>query len=122
MKILVVDDNEGARDFVTVALQRTGHEVLAACNGNEALAVAAETAIDLVISDVLMPECDGIELLRALRKLRPSLPVIAISGGSPNFDIDFLRLARTLGAVATISKPFMPADLEAAIATVRGGA
>ena len=102
--ILVIDDEKAVRDTMRRLLERHGHEVLDAANGREALRTTAP--YDLVITDINMPEMDGIEVIMALTDRRPGLPVIAISGGGRLPKDLLLSSADMLGAVTTLSKPF----------------
>jgi len=119
-RILVVDDDALVRATVSSALQRVGHEVLEAQNGLEAIATVEQSKVDLVISDIIMPEVDGIGLLLRLRKQHPSLRVIVISGGGRIHKSDFLRMATTLGADMSLAKPFTPDQLRKAVDSVLG--
>ena len=105
--ILVIDDEAPMRRFVAKALEREGHALSEASDGAEALRILAERSIDLVITDLLMPETDGIETIMELRRLYPATKIIAISGGGDyQSGAGFLRAAETLGADRTLTKPF----------------
>jgi DNA-binding NtrC family response regulator len=106
-RLLLVDDDEMVRNTLRTALRRAGHEVAVARNGREALRrVERDDAYDLVITDILMPEMEGIETILALKRLDPGSKVIAISGGGRTGNVEFLKMAQRLGAVATLCKPF----------------
>ena len=95
------------RRFVAHALAKQGHVLSEAADGAEALRILAERAIDLVITDLLMPETDGIETIMELRRLYPATKIIAISGGGEyQSGRGFLRAAESLGADRTLTKPF----------------
>ena len=115
MKVLVIDDNPAVRDMVAVALARAGHDAVVANNGWEGLALAERESIDAVVTDVFMPECVGIEVVRALRERRRGLPLVAMSGGSLSLGQEFLKMAEHLGASATLRKPFEPRELVAVL-------
>jgi DNA-binding response OmpR family regulator len=115
-KILLVDDDPLVRDSLTFALQDAGHEVMQATNGNEGLAALEGNSFELVILDILMPEREGIETIREIRKTWERLPVLAISGGDKTGWTDFLRMASILGATDTMAKPFTASDLIARVA------
>jgi PAS domain S-box-containing protein len=100
--ILVVDDEPGIRQLFEQLLVGEGYEVLSATNGAEALQIVRERHLDLVITDLVMPESEGIETIRAIRSEQPNLKVIATSGA---FEGQFLRAAGLLGARATLLKP-----------------
>lgn len=109
--ILVVDDHPTVAAAITVVLRKAGHRVTVAHDGRAALALVDSEAWDLVVTDILMPELDGIGLLRALQSSRPKLPVLAISGGN-RFPADLcLSLASGLGARAVLQKPFETIEL-----------
>jgi len=104
--ILLLEDNEAYRTLLTEILTLAGFAVHAAANGRHVDAILAERPIDLVITDVVMPERDGIETLTDLHYSHPRLPVIAISGDMPlNRDL-YLTLAEKLGATRVLAKPF----------------
>ena len=90
-RILLAEDDSLLRETLRVALQGAGHEVLAAPNGSVAINLAREKDFDLIVTDVLMPEMDGLELIQGLRKARSDVPIIAMSGGG---SMDMLEYAR----------------------------
>lgn len=104
MRILLIDDDEHARSFLTRALERAGHEVHVAANGRGIRALIGTCQPDVVFTDVFMPEVDGLEALAMLRAAAPELPVVVMSGGSPNLG-NCLRMAEMLGAAAILEKP-----------------
>jgi len=114
-KILVVDDDAMVRRTIRASLQRVGHDVVEAGDGLEAIGVLKKAEVDLVVSDIIMPEVDGIGLLLNLRKQFPRLRVIVISGGGRAQNVDFLRMAQTLGANHVLAKPFTPEQLQKAV-------
>lgn len=118
--ILVVDDNEEIRRFIRRVLEAEGHAVIEAENGKSAAERVGQQPVDLVISDIFMPESDGLELLRALRKRAPKLKVIAISGGGNLGNMDILHAARLFGAYRVFTKPFATRDLLDAIREALG--
>jgi CheY-like chemotaxis protein len=83
--------------------------------------VLASGPVDVVVSDIIMPEVDGIGLLLKLRKQYPQLRVIVISGGGRTQNVDFLRMAKTLGADMALAKPFTPEELQRAVQAVLDG-
>jgi CheY-like chemotaxis protein len=107
-RVLVVDDEPALLQAVATILEGTGFQVFTAKNGKEARAKASEHQIDLLITDLGMPEEDGIELVRRLKTERPGLRIIAMSG---TFGPDLLKAARLLGANSTLSKPMTPSQL-----------
>jgi CheY-like chemotaxis protein len=113
--ILVVEDEEPLRRILVRFLSGLGHSVLGAANGADALTILEEDGVDLVVTDINLPEVDGIQVLRALRAQGRSLPAIAMSGGG-TFDRSLLLgSAELLGAVETLEKPFELDDLRAAV-------
>jgi CheY-like chemotaxis protein len=116
--ILVVDDQDAMREVVSMMVTQLGHEVLTCSDGKQALRVMESKSVDLVLTDILMPHMDGIELVRILRRDRPGLPVIVMSDGGQLDRSVLLRTAGLLGAVDTLGKPFGPEDLAAAVQRV----
>lgn len=113
--LLVVDDERALRAGLRAVLERNGHSVMEAENGNEALLLCLSKSFDLVVSDLLMPECDGLEMLMALRKV-PSRPRIAVmTGAARKGPFNQLQTARSLGADVVLQKPFSGDQLLAAI-------
>jgi CheY-like chemotaxis protein len=110
--ILLVDDEELLRAGVQEMLEMAGYVVIAAPNGREAMACLADPAIDLVITDLVMPKMDGVDFVEQLRKIRPDVPVIVVSGSTRNimqrYGIDTIQVP---GADASLSKPFKGVDL-----------
>jgi DNA-binding NtrC family response regulator len=104
--ILVIDDDYQMRAMLQQMLMRAGHRVIEAANGREGLNLYRTEPTDLIITDLIMPEKEGIETIIELRKEFPSARIIAISGGGKTGILDFLPLAKKLGAVRTLSKPF----------------
>jgi len=113
--ILVIDDEAPVRATMRRVLERHGYEVAEAPNGREALKAVGTTGCDLVITDINMPEMDGIEVIMALSERRPGLPIIAISGGGRLPKDLLLTSADMLGAVTTLAKPFDIPDLIGAV-------
>jgi CheY-like chemotaxis protein len=114
-RVLVVDDSDTTRELVARILRRDGHIVLQAANGREALRLLRTTRADLVLTDLFMPDMDGIELLRALAMQAPDLPVVVLSGADAMGPGSLLGAATMLGAAAALSKPVTPEALRAAV-------
>lgn len=104
--ILVVDDHPVAASALAAVLLREGYAVTLARDGREAVAALCDSAFDLVVTDIVMPRMDGIELIGLLRRDHPGLPVVAISGDSDVDPTVYLRIARHFGVRATLAKPF----------------
>lgn len=106
-KILVIEDDAQFRQMLKQMLERNGHTVFTATNGNEGLDYFRRFTVDLVITDIMMPEKDGIDTIMDLKKESPDVRILAISGGrralSPKFNLDSATL---LGVEATLTKPF----------------
>ncbi|EXJ13911.1 response regulator [Imhoffiella purpurea] len=117
IKVLIVDDDEIFRAMLLAMMRREGYEVSAVDNGREALQRVEQDPPDLVITDILMPEIDGIELIMELAKLDARIPIIAVSGGRRTISLEFnLESAKLLGVRATLPKPFTRESLRKAIA------
>lgn len=114
-KILIVDDEPSIREAVGAVVTTAGHLTHLARNGREGLAHFDEFQPDLVITDIVMPDMEGIGLIRELRRQRPDLPIIAMSGGAGLGPISYLRMAHELGASRTLEKPVSPAVMLSAI-------
>lgn len=110
-RILVIDDHGDFRDTLNAMLSAADHEVKCGRNGREALEILESEAFDLLVLDVLMPEVDGIEVLRAIEALPLRPPVVAISGGGIVPASLALSLASALGASAVLFKPFYRQEL-----------
>src|SRR5437867_345826 len=104
-RIALIDDEVLVRRLLRRALELDGHEVFEAANGKEGAALLQRESVDLVITDVMMPEKDGLELIIELRQSQPELKIIALSGGGRMAWNDVLVVARRLGAYETVAKP-----------------
>jgi CheY-like chemotaxis protein len=113
--ILVVDDNDQLRATIGRALKGAGHDVVLAANGKSAVALLPTVPYDLVLTDIVMPDMEGLELIRAVRKANPAARIIAMSGGGRGAAEDYLTLAKNFGAAATLEKPF---NLEVLVRTI----
>jgi redox-sensitive bicupin YhaK (pirin superfamily)/CheY-like chemotaxis protein len=118
--ILVVDDTPALRGLVARVLASAGHSVTQASNGKEALRALQSADFDLVVTDIVMPEMEGLELIRAIRKADPDMKIIGMSGGGRGTPSDYLMLAQNFGAVATLEKPFDSDDLLKAVQSALG--
>ena len=110
-KILLVDDEESIRTMVRMVLGEENYSFDEASNGSEALSIMEEKPFDLIITDVIMPDCDGIELVTTVRKKLPDIKVIVMSGGGRVRADHYLDLAEKLGASRVFEKPFNTAEL-----------
>jgi len=114
-KILVVDDEEAIRKMVRVILGDDLYEFAEAGNGVAAQDLLGKQSFDLIISDVIMPDCDGIELVMAVRQKLPNIKVIVMSGGGRVRASHYLDLAEKLGATRVFEKPFDTMGLRQAV-------
>jgi DNA-binding response OmpR family regulator len=114
--VVVIDDNSDLLAILREALELAGYTVDVAPDGRAGLALLRARRPDLVITDIFMPELDGIETILEIRRDFPGLPIIAMSGGGTLGNMSYLPAAGQLGAVHTLSKPFDCAEL---VATVR---
>ena len=118
--ILLVDDDAAFRTAVCRALRAAGHAVEEAANGKEALKFISAESPDILITDILMPNTDGIELTTAVKQAHPGVRILVISGRRQLGSVDLLDLASMLGADATLSKPFAPEQLLEKLASLEG--
>ena len=115
-EILVVDDDEGVRLMLRTLLEKSGHSVIEASNGNEAVQTLQNHSPALVILDIIMPDKEGLETIMELRQSRPDLPIIAISGDGRIGPQAYLDDALKLGAAKVFTKPFVLDDIRQAVA------
>jgi len=113
--VLIVEDDKELREMLKMSLLRRNFTVLEAENGKEAITHFKPSLTDLVVTDLIMPEEDGLKVIIKLRELKPSIKIIAISGGGKVGPGSYLNLAKALGADAIYSKPFSINDLTAKI-------
>jgi DNA-binding response OmpR family regulator len=114
-RILIVDDDPHVRSMLEHVLRKADHDVETAEDGKEALRVHRERPVDLIVTDIIMPEKEGLETITELRKSFPAVKIIAISGGGRIGPSQYLKMAKVLGANRTFSKPFNPSELIAAV-------
>ena len=105
-RILIIDDEDELRSMLRQMLEHAGHEVTEAADGAIGIEIYERDTPDLIITDIIMPEKEGVETIIALRRADPTLPIIAISGGGRLDATDFLSMAKKLGARQTLTKPF----------------
>jgi len=113
--ILLVDDDDQFRDMVQAMLERLNHTVVIARNGNEALTCFCQQTPDLVITDLIMPDKEGLQTIRELRHGTAGVKIIAMSGGGRTTPTAYLKIAASMGAVACLAKPFSMQQLREAI-------
>lgn len=114
-RILLIDDDSSVRTALRLTLGRYGHEVAEATNGKEGLTLLQGRGFDLLITDIVMPEMEGLEVLRDVRAKHPAMKTIAISGGGWQSGLDYLRMAKLMGAATVLAKPFSTEALMAAV-------
>lgn len=119
--ILVIEDEPQMRLLVARALRSAGHDVSEAGDGAEGLRKFRATPAELVVTDLFMPEIEGIETLRELRQLAPHVRIIVMSGGSASATHLFLGMAVKLGADGMLEKPFLPSALVEMVAKLCAG-
>jgi DNA-binding response OmpR family regulator len=119
-RILLVDDEPLLRETLRIALQAAGHDVSVAQNGAVALALLADQSFDVIVTDVLMPETDGLEMIMRIRKESGNVRIIAMSGGGRTRNMDMLDFAKSFGADAVLPKPFLPRQLISSVTDLMG--
>ena len=117
MQVLVVDDQSEVRSAVARLLSRLGYGVQEAGSGPDAMRMVRQTAFDAVLTDLHMPDMNGLELIVALQAARPGMPIVAMSG-DVGVQAGTLEDARLLGAVMTLAKPFTGQELGVVMAKV----
>lgn len=110
-RVLLIDDNADLTSMLSLCLQADGMEVTVASNGESGLAALEGHPVDVVVTDLFMPDKDGIETIVELRKRHPEVKIVVMSGFTTVGGTDYLGVAREIGAVTTLKKPFDPAEL-----------
>jgi CheY-like chemotaxis protein len=110
-RILVIDDNDAFRSTICLWLKHHGYDVVQATNGKEGMEMLAKSTPDIILTDILMPEQDGLETIQAVRKQQPHLRIVAMSGGMLDGRVDFLPIAAKFGADHVMPKPFSGSEL-----------
>jgi len=120
--LLLVDDDDLVRESLAIRLADAGYEVVRAVHGGDAIAAFRAGSFDVVISDIFMPDVDGMELVRAIRRESRTVPIIVMTGGSQRSTPStqegieyYLRVAKQFGGTMVIAKPFAPSRLLAMI-------
>lgn len=114
-EVLVVDDDEALRHYLRELLQSENYAVRLAPDGEVGMHAYLEARPDLVLTDIYMPYCEGIDLINKIRAVDSTLPIIAMSGGGANSRRTYLNAATCLGANAALPKPFTAQQLLAMI-------
>ncbi len=111
-RILVIDDDDSIRHLLREILEMNGHEVWDAADGRAGVSLYRRSPVDLIITDILMPEKDGVELIMELKEYFPEVRIVAMSGGGRGLDAAFnLRMAQDFGALRVLVKPFSSMDV-----------
>jgi CheY-like chemotaxis protein len=110
-RILVIDDEDLIRELVKEMLEAEGYVVSTAANGKEGVRVFRKELPDLIITDIFMPEMEGLETIRELQRVSPNVKIIAISGGGEKGMLSFLSHAKRFGALRALEKPFSRLEL-----------
>ncbi len=114
-RVLLIDDDEMSRQAVHRMLERAGFTVESTGNGRDAVTRYEPGEIDLIITDLIMPDIDGLEIIQEVRRKDPAARILAISGGGRVQAEEYLSVARKFGAVEVLPKPFASQDLKAAV-------
>lgn len=117
-RILVIDDDRVFATLVAEALASAGHRVDVAADGRQGLVAVRTTRYDAIVTDIIMPDQEGIETIRLIRRVEPDLPILAMSGGGLRLSLDLLQMARAIGADDTLAKPFLPGELVRRVAAL----
>lgn len=117
-RILLVDDDDLFRRMLALILTKLGYEVREARNGKEAIKLFDDSAPDVVLTDLIMPEKEGLETIAELRQSHPNVKIIAMSGGGRVSAFDHLRVAKAMGADQILAKPFSNEAVAAALEMV----
>jgi len=119
-RILVIDDDRAIRLTLEVILQSGGHEVVCASDGDEGIAAVASATPQLIITDIIMPNKEGLEMIMQIRARDTRTPILAMSGGGRVGTADFLKMALKVGANEILLKPFERHELNTAVARLLG--
>jgi len=114
-RILVIDDDSQVLDMLQKALQRAGYDVMATSRALEAMPLFKKETADLLITDIFMPEQEGLGTIREFRREVPDLKIIAISGGGTDGSLEYLQTAKLFGADRTLAKPFARKEMLEAV-------
>jgi CheY-like chemotaxis protein len=115
IRVLVIDDSKVIRRTVEAMLRDAGYAALAAADGREGMEMWRETQPDLVLTDIMMPERDGIETMMEIRRHCPQAKILAMTGFNHSGSVDFGEMLRRLGADDVLIKPFAPEVLLAKV-------
>ena len=116
--VLIIDDDEMIVESLSVLLQNEGYDVLSSSNGKNGLKLLGKNRIDVVITDIIMPDKDGIETIREIKKTYRNTKIIAMSGGGKIAAKEYLTFVKQLGVRHTLSKPFEKEQILSALEAV----
>jgi CheY-like chemotaxis protein len=116
-RILLIEDNQAQREILRQILEKMGHSVIEASDGDDGLSRFARGGADLVLTDLIMPGKEGLETIQEFRRTYPTVKIIAMSGGARVGAHDYLKVAQQFGAIRILAKPFSSSELADAIAT-----
>jgi PAS domain S-box-containing protein len=119
-RVLIVEDDRQVRDMLKEVMDMEGYTTLEACDGKQGIRTCRTESVDLVITDIFMPEADGLQAIREIRKHHPETKIIAISGGGETVAGDFLRHAELFGAHRVFAKPLVLSELVGAVRDLLG--
>jgi DNA-binding response OmpR family regulator len=119
-RILIIDDDHHILLMIKKMLERAGFEVDLASNGDEGLKIFKKLSFDLVITDIIMPEKEGLETIREMKRLRSDLKIIAMSGGGKVSSDNYLNTAKIFGATKIMTKPFTQNQMVSAVRELLG--
>jgi CheY-like chemotaxis protein len=111
-RILLVDDDDEFRKMLHLMLTQSGYDVVEARNGTEALTLLDRLPPDVVLTDLVMPEREGLEIIRELKVTHPALRIIAMSGGGRASASSYLKIASAMGADRVLAKPFSNSEIK----------
>jgi len=114
-KILIIDDEPHILMMLKKMMEKAGYETDLAANGKEGMEIFQKSPSDLVITDIIMPEKEGLETIREMKRIHPELKIIAMSGGGKISAENYLETARIFGATRIIQKPFTQNDMVSAV-------
>jgi CheY-like chemotaxis protein len=118
-RILIIDDDDLTQSMLKIALVQQGHDVFQAFDGLQGIALLREEKFDMIITDIWMPESDGLEVIKKVQQEFPHTKILAISGGSNKYPgLEALPVARALGAKKFLRKPFGEQELLEAIEAI----
>ena len=117
-KVLIIEDDPMVSDLLKMAAENAGHVVETAANGRRGLESFTAFRPDVVVTDIIMPDKEGMETIVDLRKSNPNTPIIAISGAGAVGKANILEIAKKLGASRTFAKPLIVAELLGAISAL----